>query len=79
MKIQNALGELIKNKTAVIIAHRLSTIQNADKIIVLDKGEIAEEGKHGEPPTGKSPVCLLGTLGSRAGWVGVQPVVWPSW
>ena len=48
MKIQNALGELIKNKTALIIAHRLSTIQNADNIIVMDKGKITEEGKHGE-------------------------------
>ena len=48
MKIQNALGELIKNKTALIIAHRLSTIQNADNIIVMDKGKITEEGKHVE-------------------------------
>jgi ATP-binding cassette subfamily B protein IrtA len=48
MKIQTALGELIKNKTAVVIAHRLSTIQNADNIIVLDRGRIAEEGKHRE-------------------------------
>ena len=48
MKIQNALGELIKNKTALIIAHRLSTIQNADNIIVMDKGKISEEGKHWE-------------------------------
>ena len=43
-KIQKALSELIKNKTVIIIAHRMRTIANADKIIVLDDGRIAEEG-----------------------------------
>ena len=43
-KIQRALSELIKNKTVIIIAHRMRTIANADKIIVLDEGHIAEQG-----------------------------------
>lgn len=43
-KIQNALSELIKNKTVIIIAHRMRTIANADKIIVLDEGRISEQG-----------------------------------
>ena len=46
--IQNAINQMMKGRTAVVIAHRLSTIQNADKIIVLDKGEIKETGSHSE-------------------------------
>lgn len=46
--VQDALNNLMKNRTSLIIAHRLSTIQNADKIIVLDKGRIVQEGSHQE-------------------------------
>jgi len=44
--IQNAISKLMQGRTAIVIAHRLSTIQNADKIIVLDHGEIKEMGTH---------------------------------
>ena len=44
--VQNALDNLMKNKTSIVIAHRLSTIQNADNIIVLDRGKIIESGVH---------------------------------
>ena len=48
MAIQQALDELLKNRTALIIAHRLSTIKHADRILVIHKGEIWEEGTHDE-------------------------------
>ena len=46
--VQDAIDKLMINKTSIVIAHRLSTIQNANKIIVLDKGEIVEQGNHDE-------------------------------
>ncbi len=46
--VQEALTRLMKGRTTFVIAHRLSTIQNADRILVLDKGEIVEEGTHNE-------------------------------
>jgi ATP-binding cassette, subfamily B, multidrug efflux pump len=48
MLIQHAIDTLIKGRTSIVIAHRLSTIRKADKIIVLDKGEIKEMGTHEE-------------------------------
>ena len=46
--VQVALENMMKNRTSIVIAHRLSTIQNADQIIVMNKGEIVEQGKHKE-------------------------------
>ncbi|TDQ29431.1 ABC transporter ATP-binding protein [Zeaxanthinibacter enoshimensis] len=46
--VQDALEKMMQNRTSVVIAHRLSTIQNAHKIIVMQKGKIAEQGTHNE-------------------------------
>ena len=46
--VQQALDNLMKNRTVIVIAHRLSTVKNADKIIVINNGSIVEEGKHEE-------------------------------
>ena len=47
-EIQDALNEIVKRKTTFVIAHRLSTLKNADRLIVLNKGEMVEFGTHQE-------------------------------
>jgi len=44
--VQQAIDQLMKDRTVLVIAHRLSTVKNADDIVVLEKGEIIERGTH---------------------------------
>ena len=46
--VQDALEKMMQNRTSLIIAHRLSTIQKADHIVVMEKGDIIEQGSHQE-------------------------------
>ncbi|MCC6683562.1 MAG: ATP-binding cassette domain-containing protein, partial [Bacteroidia bacterium] len=46
--VQDALSNVMKGRTSIVIAHRLSTIQNADMIVVIDKGKIVQKGTHTE-------------------------------
>lgn len=57
--IQSAIEKMMINRTSIVIAHRLSTIQKADKIIVLDKGEIKETGRHEELLTSEGHYAQL--------------------
>ena len=45
-QIQSAMGRLLKGRTTFVIAHRLSTIRSADMILVIDNGQIVEQGSH---------------------------------
>lgn len=64
--VQEALENMMKNRTSVVIAHRLSTIQNADIIVVMRKGEIVEQGTHKELLTLQGEYYKLVTMQSLA-------------
>lgn len=55
--IQEAINELVKNKTLIVIAHKLSTIKNAGKILVIDEGKVVEEGSHDDLIEKKGKYC----------------------
>lgn len=61
--LQDAISRLIRNKTVIIIAHRMRTVSGADKIVVIDKGHVAEEG---------TPAKLLAKNGIYANMVRLQ-------
>ena len=64
--VQQALEKMMQNRTSLIIAHRLSTIQKADKIVVMKKGKIVEQGKHDELLAKKGEYFKLVTMQSLA-------------
>jgi ATP-binding cassette subfamily B protein len=64
--IQEAIDELVRDKTLIIIAHRLSTIKRADQILVIDGGRIVERGAHGELLAKGGQYCALWTRRQNA-------------
>jgi ATP-binding cassette subfamily B protein len=58
-KIEAAVETLLKNRTSFIIAHRLSTVRNADRILVIDDGEVVEQGSHAQLMKRKGRYCEL--------------------
>ncbi len=48
MQVQQALNNIMQERTVLVVAHRLSTVEKADNIIVLDRGSVAEQGSHSE-------------------------------
>jgi len=67
--VQEALANLMRNRTSIVIAHRLSTVQRADAIVVLERGRIVETGRHDEllarPLGAYAKLYALQVLGRR--------------
>ncbi len=78
MLIQNALDELLRDRTAIVIAHRLSTIRNADRIVVLDHGQIVEEGKHADLLARDGLYSQLHSYSAEGGELDQVPATSPS-
>ena len=57
--VQEALERSMQHRTGVVIAHRLSTVRNADKIVVLNRGVVVDEGKHDELVAAGGPYAAL--------------------
>ncbi len=70
--IQKALQKLMENRTAVVIAHRLSTIQHLDRIVVMDKGKIAQVGTHHELLQDTSGIYAQLWAHQSGGYIGVE-------
>ena len=64
--IQKSLNQLVKNRTTISIAHRLSTLRDADRLVVIDHGEITEEGTHAELVAKKGTYYKLKELQTKA-------------
>jgi ATP-binding cassette subfamily B protein len=73
VRIQKALTELLKGRTCFVIAHRLSTVRNADVVIVLDRGRIAERGTHSELLARRGIYSGLYRQFARLGLGGARP------
>jgi ATP-binding cassette subfamily B protein len=68
-KIQSAISELVRDKTVLIIAHRMRTVVNADKIVVLEEGTLAEEGTHDQLLAAKGPYAKMWHIQQESlGW-----------
>jgi ATP-binding cassette subfamily B protein len=64
--IQASINFLIKDRTTISIAHRLSTLRDADRLVVIDNGEVTEEGTHGELVDKKGTYYKLKELQTKA-------------